>query len=77
MNDLQDIVCLACTPNRATARAWRDALNAAGIECEVGECLATWLSSGPRTESDLWVRRTHLERAREVLVGRISIVERN
>ncbi len=72
MNDPTDIVCVASTPNRAVARAWRAALEAAGIECQVGESLTTWLSSRPGTQMDLWVETIHLEHAREVLQLRVS-----
>jgi hypothetical protein len=72
MNDTVDIVCVASTPNRAVARAWRAALEAEGIDCQVGESLTTWLSSAPLTQMDLWVESIHLDHARKVLQLRVS-----
>lgn len=62
-----DIVCVATTPNRALAHNWRVALEAEGIECQVGDYLTYWLDNAPRNQADVWVHRANAHRAREIL----------
>jgi len=66
MNE-SDIVCVATTPSGALAHAWRNALEKAGIECEVGEPMTYWIDNALRTQADLWVHRANCQRAREIL----------
>jgi hypothetical protein len=62
-----DIVCVATTPNRALAHVWRNALEAEGIECQVGDYLTFWFDNMPWSQADVWVHRAHAHRAREIL----------
>jgi hypothetical protein len=62
-----DIVCVATTPNRALAHIWRNALEAAGIQCQVGDQLTFWFDNTPWAQTDVWVHRAHAHRAREIL----------
>lgn len=64
-----EIVCLATTPSRGTARRWRDALEAEGIECQMGEGLTVWIDNRSAAQADVWVHRTNVQRAQEVLEG--------
>lgn len=66
MNE-QDIVCVATTPNRNQARGWRDALEAQGINCQLGEDLTYWFDNRPLAQADLWVHRFNVHRAQEIL----------
>lgn len=66
MNE-SDIVCVAATPNQAQVHAWRNALQAEGIECQVGEYLTFWFDNTPWAQADVWVHRTNAHRAREIL----------
>lgn len=62
-----DIVCLATTPNRGQAHDWRSALEAEGIECQMGEDLTVYVNNVPWNQADVWVHRFNVERAREIL----------
>lgn len=62
-----EIVCLATTHSRSVAHRWRAALEAEGIECQVGEELTVWVDNVVRQQADVWVHRTNVQRAREVL----------
>jgi len=62
-----DIVCLATTPNRGQAHVWRSALEAEGIECQMGEDLTVYVNNVPWNQADVWVHRFNVERAREIL----------
>lgn len=64
-----EIVCLATTPNRSVAHRWRAALEAEGIECQVGEELTVWIDNVPWRQADVWVHRANVHRAQEVLDG--------
>ncbi|MFO0927164.1 MAG: hypothetical protein U0736_09005 [Gemmataceae bacterium] len=66
MNE-SDIVCVATTPIQARAHAWRNALEAEGIECQVGEYLTFWFDNTPWAQADVWVHRTNAYRARAIL----------
>jgi hypothetical protein len=63
-----DIVCVATTPSRELAHVWRGALEAEGIECQVGEQRMFWFDNTPRAQTDVWVHRALAHRAREILV---------
>ena len=52
-----DIVCVATTPNRELAHVWRGALEAEGIECQVGEQRTFLFDNTPWAQSDVWVHR--------------------
>src|SRR3989442_1399886 len=58
MND-RDLVCVAMTPNSAQAHVWQSALEAEGIECQVGDKLNYWIDNTPWTQADVWVHRTN------------------
>lgn len=62
-----DIVCVATTPNGDLVRIWREALQAEGIECQVGEQLTFWFDNTPWAQADVWVHRADAHRAREIL----------
>ncbi|NBO93337.1 MAG: hypothetical protein EBV06_13655 [Planctomycetia bacterium] len=62
-----DIVCLATTSDRSEAYEWRLALEAAGIECQMGEDLTVYVNNVPWSQADLWVHRANVERALAVL----------
>ena len=62
-----DIVCVATTPNRTLAHAWRDALRTKGIECQVGDQLTFWFDNTPWSQTDVWVQRALAHEAREIL----------
>jgi len=66
MNEL-DIVCVATTPNQALVHVWRTALEAEGIECQVGDNLNFWFDNTPWAQADVWVHRANAHRAREIL----------
>jgi hypothetical protein len=46
---------------------WSKALAAAGIDCQVKEHFAFWNNKVPCLQADLWVERTHLQRASNIL----------
>lgn len=62
-----DIVCVATTPNGAQAHMWRNALEAEGIECQVGAPMTFWFEDRPWDQADVWVHRANAHRAREIL----------
>ena len=62
-----DIVCLATTDNHTQARVWRSALEAEGIECQMGEDLTVYVNNVPWSQADLWVHRANVERALAIL----------
>lgn len=62
-----DIVCVATTPSQSMAHRWRSALEAEGIECQVGEPLNFWFDNTPWSQADVWVHRALAHRAREIL----------
>lgn len=64
-----EIVCVATTPNRALADSWRGALEAEGIECQVGDHLTFWFDNTPWSQADIWVHRVNAHRAREIVEG--------
>ncbi len=62
-----EIVCVATTPNRELAQVWRGALEAEGIECQVGEQRRFWFDNTPWAQTDVWVHRALAHRALEIL----------
>ncbi|MGL4553043.1 MAG: hypothetical protein ACRC33_17895 [Gemmataceae bacterium] len=62
-----DIVCLATTASRGQACEWRSALEAEGIECQMGEDLTVYVNNVPWSQADLWVHRANVERALAIL----------
>ncbi len=64
-----EIVCLATTSNRSVAARWRAALEAEGIECQVGEEMTVWVDNVAGRQADVWVHRANVQRAQEVLGG--------
>jgi hypothetical protein len=62
-----DIVCVATTPNRDLAHVWRDALEAEGIACQVGDQVTFWLDNMTWALTDVWVHRANAHQAREIL----------
>jgi len=64
-----EIVCLATTTNRGVAHRWRAALEAEGIECQVGEEMTVWVDNVAGRQADVWVHRANVHRAQEVLGG--------
>lgn len=67
-----EIVCLATTANRVQACDWRSALEAEGIECQMGEDLTVYVNNVPWSQADLWVRRENVERAQAILERQAS-----
>lgn len=65
----RDIVCIATTLDSARAYDWRNALEAAGIECQVGDRLPCWIDNAPGTQADVWVNRGDAHLALEVLAN--------
>jgi len=64
----RDVVRLARAPNPAQAHIWQQALQAAGIRCDVvGDYLDASFGDLPGLEPELWVARDDLARAEEVL----------
>jgi len=62
-----DMVCLATTSDPAEARLWRQALQAEGIENELGEDLTVYVDNVPWIQADLWVHRAQVEAATAIL----------
>lgn len=63
-----DIVRLVTAPNPAQAHIWQQALQAEGIESKVvGDYLDAGLGDIPGASAEVWVHRTDLARAEEVL----------
>jgi hypothetical protein len=64
----QDIVRLATATNPVQAHIWQEALEAEGISCRVvGDFLSAGLGDIPGLSAELWVKRSDLARAEEVL----------
>jgi hypothetical protein len=62
-----EIVCLATTSSSSVAARWRAALEAEGIECQVGEEMTVWIDNVAGQQADVWVHRANVQRAQEVL----------
>jgi hypothetical protein len=67
-----EMVCLATTSDPAEVRLWRDLLNAAGIENEIGEDLTVYIDNVPWIQADLWVPRSQVEKALGLLDAALS-----
>lgn len=63
-----DVVCLAHAANFAEATIWLQALEDEGIDARVvGENLESALGEIPPGQTEVWVHRGDLERARAIL----------
>jgi hypothetical protein len=65
-----DIVRLARAANSVEANIWKQALEAEGVRCRVvGENLETALGRLPPGQTEVWVFRDDVERARAILAA--------
>src|SRR5262249_28246603 len=63
-----EIVRLATAPNPIQAHIWEEALEAEGIRCKVvGDFLDAGVGDIPGLSAEVWVHRTDLARAEEIL----------
>jgi hypothetical protein len=63
-----DIVRLATASNGAEAHLWEQILRAEGIRCQVvGDYLETGIGDVPGLQPEVWVHRSDLQRAAELI----------
>jgi hypothetical protein len=66
--DSDEIVRLVTAQNAVEAHIWEQALQAAGIPSQVvGDYLEASVGDVPGLNAELWVHRSDVERAREIL----------
>jgi hypothetical protein len=64
----EEIVRLATAANGAQAHLWEQMLRAEGIRCQVvGDYLEAGIGDTPGLQPEIWVYRSDLERAAEVI----------